>query len=42
MTDRMKFKADILDKDAVERAIARISHQILERNSGARDVVLIG
>jgi pyrimidine operon attenuation protein/uracil phosphoribosyltransferase len=38
----MKFKADILDKDAVERAIARISHQILERNSGARDVVLIG
>jgi pyrimidine operon attenuation protein/uracil phosphoribosyltransferase len=42
MTDNMKFKANILDEEAVERAITRISHQILERNNGAGNVVLIG
>lgn len=38
----MVFKAKILGSEELSRAIARISHQILERNNGAEDVVLIG
>lgn len=38
----MNFKANILDGEAVTRAINRISHQILEHNKGAKDLVLIG
>jgi pyrimidine operon attenuation protein/uracil phosphoribosyltransferase len=32
----------ILDSKGVERAITRIAHEILERNRGADDVVLLG
>lgn len=35
-------KAEILDEDAVGRAIARISFEIIERNKGAEDLCLIG
>lgn len=38
----MNFKAEILDSESVIRAVARISHQILEKNKGAKDIVLIG
>lgn len=38
----MNFKANILDSDSVIRAMARISHQILEKNKGAGNLVLIG
>lgn len=38
----MNFKAKILSEDEVKRAIARISHQILEHNKGAEDTVLVG
>ena len=35
-------KATILDTADMQRAVARIAHEITERNKGARDVVLIG
>ncbi|NLM73904.1 MAG: bifunctional pyr operon transcriptional regulator/uracil phosphoribosyltransferase PyrR [Clostridiaceae bacterium] len=38
----MKFKAQIMDEVAVERAITRIAHQIIEKNNGIEDLCLIG
>ncbi|MCX5701337.1 MAG: bifunctional pyr operon transcriptional regulator/uracil phosphoribosyltransferase PyrR [Candidatus Omnitrophica bacterium] len=38
----MKDKAKILDKDAVARALMRISHEIVEKNKGTQDLCLIG
>jgi pyrimidine operon attenuation protein/uracil phosphoribosyltransferase len=35
-------KATIMDARDVSRALARISHEIVERNHGAKDVALIG
>src|SRR4051794_34883772 len=32
----------VLDDRDIERALTRISHEILERNKGARDLVLLG
>ncbi len=32
----------ILDKEGVRRALTRIAHEILERNGGTEDVVLVG
>lgn len=36
------IKAEILDENAIGRAIARISFEIIERNKGADDLCLIG
>ena len=38
----MTDKAIILDKQAITRAITRISHEIIERNKGVDNLVLIG
>ena len=38
----MKIKAKIMDEQAVGRAITRISHEILERNKGTKDLAIIG
>ena len=38
----MKEKAQLMDKKAIGRAITRISHEIIERNKGIEDVVLVG
>ena len=38
----MQVKARILDETAMRRALTRIAHEILERNGGAGDVVLVG
>lgn len=35
-------KAEILDENAIGRAITRISFEIIERNKGAEDLCLIG
>jgi pyrimidine operon attenuation protein / uracil phosphoribosyltransferase len=37
-----KFKARILDATDINRALARIAHQILERNPNTSDLVFIG
>ncbi len=38
----MKQKAQILDEAGMNRALTRISHEILERNKGAENLVLVG
>lgn len=38
----MKLKAVLLDEKAVNRTLIRISHEIIERNKGIDNVVLIG
>lgn len=38
----MKLKANILDEKAIKRSLIRISHEIIERNKGVQDVVLVG
>src|SRR5690554_362387 len=38
----MKLKANILDEAAMKRALTRIAHEILERNKGGDDLVLVG
>ena len=37
-----KFKATLMDEAAVNRALKRISHEILERNSGTENLCIIG
>ncbi|HVP58117.1 MAG TPA: bifunctional pyr operon transcriptional regulator/uracil phosphoribosyltransferase, partial [bacterium] len=38
----LKDKAQIMDADDIARALTRIAHEILEKNRGARDVILVG
>ncbi|GGA32802.1 bifunctional protein PyrR [Kroppenstedtia guangzhouensis] len=38
----MSFQKTILDEAAIRRALTRIAHEILERNKGVKDCVLIG
>lgn len=38
----MQFKAQIMDKPAVERTLVRIAHQIIEKNNGTDGLCLIG
>lgn len=38
----MKEKTQLMDEKAIGRAITRISHEIIERNKGIEDVVLVG
>lgn len=38
----MKEKAKILDKEAIERTLIRITHEILERNKGTAGLCVIG
>ena len=38
----MKKKAFLMDAMSVNRALLRISHEIIERNKGTEDVVLLG
>lgn len=37
-----KEKTEIMDNSAVQRAVRRISYEIIERNKGAENLVLIG
>ena len=38
----LREKAMIMDQKSMERGITRISHEILEKNKGATDIVIIG
>ena len=38
----MKIKAVLLDEKAIKRSLIRISHEIIEKNKGVEDIVLIG
>ena len=38
----MEFKAKIMDEQQMHRSLARITHEIIEKNGGAEHVCLIG
>lgn len=38
----MKIIAQIIDSDGLKRTVTRLSHEILERNKGSKNIVLIG
>ncbi len=38
----IKEKALIFDKTGIDRALTRVAHEILEKNKGAGDLVLVG
>lgn len=42
MKKGMREKACILDKQGINRALTRIAHEIIERNKGTDNLVLIG
>ncbi|MBO6180005.1 MAG: bifunctional pyr operon transcriptional regulator/uracil phosphoribosyltransferase PyrR [Selenomonadaceae bacterium] len=39
---KLTDKTTLMDEDAMNRAIRRIAHEILERNQGASDLMLVG
>ena len=39
---RFREKAQVLDEAALDRALTRIAHEILEKNGGASDVTFVG
>jgi pyrimidine operon attenuation protein/uracil phosphoribosyltransferase len=39
---RLREKAQVLDAAALDRALTRIAHEIIERNGGAKDVTFVG
>ncbi len=42
MGKNMKIKTEILNKEGMRRALTRIAHEIIEKNKGTEDLVLIG
>lgn len=38
----MQLKAVILDEQGMMRAVTRLAHEIIEKNKGVKDVVLVG
>jgi pyrimidine operon attenuation protein/uracil phosphoribosyltransferase len=36
------MKSEVMDEVAIDRALTRIAHEILERNKGCQDLVLVG
>jgi pyrimidine operon attenuation protein/uracil phosphoribosyltransferase len=40
--EQVREKAEIVDGEGLRRAITRIAHEIIERNGGAKDLILVG
>ena len=38
----MKLKAKLMDENAISRALTRITHEIIEKNSGSENLCIIG
>ena len=38
----MEFKAQIMDEAAVQRSLARLTHEIIERNQGIDNILMVG
>ena len=38
----MHLKASLSDENAIRRALTRLSHEIIEKNKGVEDIVLVG
>ena len=40
--ERVREKAEILDAEGIRRAITRIAHEIIEKNGGAENLIVVG
>lgn len=40
--ENLRLKASLLDEKAINRTLIRISHEIIEKNKGTKDIVLVG
>ena len=38
----MKLKSILLDENAIRRSLIRVSHEIIEKNKGVEDIILVG
>ncbi|NFD30135.1 bifunctional pyr operon transcriptional regulator/uracil phosphoribosyltransferase PyrR [Clostridium botulinum] len=38
----MNLKAEILDEKGIKRSLTRIAHEIIEKNKGVEDIILVG
>ena len=38
----MKEKSELMDDKSIQRTLTRLAHEIVEKNKGAQDIVLIG
>jgi pyrimidine operon attenuation protein/uracil phosphoribosyltransferase len=38
----IQYKATLMDKDQIRRAVKRIAHEIVERHDGVEDVIVVG
>ncbi|MCK4774149.1 MAG: bifunctional pyr operon transcriptional regulator/uracil phosphoribosyltransferase PyrR [Candidatus Krumholzibacteria bacterium] len=38
----MQYKSTLMDKDQIRRAIKRIAHEIVERNAGVENIIVVG
>jgi len=38
----MRFKASILDDKAIDRSLTRLAHEIIEKNKGVKDLIIMG
>ena len=38
----MEFKARVMEQAQLERSLARIAHEIIEKNNGAESICLLG
>src|SRR5687768_16948421 len=41
-SSKLREKAQVLDATALDRALTRIAHEIIEKNGGAKDVTFVG
>ncbi|HDQ25347.1 MAG TPA: bifunctional pyr operon transcriptional regulator/uracil phosphoribosyltransferase PyrR [bacterium] len=42
MEKKLRIKSEILDKTSISRALTRISHEIIEKNKGASNLIIVG
>ena len=42
MTSTLEFKANIMDEQAMRRALRRVAHEIIENNRGVQGLTLVG
>lgn len=42
MKNNLIFKSNLMDDKAINRALKRISHEIIEKNKGVSNIVLVG
>ena len=38
----IQYKSTLMDKDQIRRAIKRIAHEIVERNAGVENIIVVG